>query len=190
MQTLARLIDTLHLLALGIWIGALAMSGAVAAMIFPTMRDLDPTFALFAAYSGDHSPLGAGFIQARVFAAADIVQFTAASIVLLSFIVAVLLRRSLGKPITMIRGTLIACAAVMLSYHLFILAPRMDQHARDYWSFAQTGQNDLAQQAHDAFMSDHPAARRTMLFIALFSVASFVASGLAVGAPVRPEARP
>ncbi|MBX3323817.1 MAG: hypothetical protein KF757_12595 [Phycisphaeraceae bacterium] len=176
MTTGVRVLETVHVIVLGVWFGVLGMTAAVAAIIFPAMRSLEPAFGQFSRYEGAHADLGAGFIQARVFAAADMVQFAAALLAMLNLTGAMVLQRNLKSMWTMIRCVLLACAVAMLSYHLFILAPRMDSNARVYWEAAAAGESDRAHESHEAFMRDHPAATRTMMFLGVFVAGTLFAS--------------
>jgi hypothetical protein len=187
MSVLARLADGVSVAALGVWLGTLAMSVAVAAIIFPAMRELDPSLGMFEAYGGGHADLGAGFVQARVFAAADIVQFAAASASMLGLIVSLAVRRNLASVLTMVRCVLLAGAALMLAYQLFVLAPRMDQNVRSYWLAAAEGREADAEAAQTEFLADHPGATRTALFIGCFVTTSLMVTAWAVcgSTPVR-----
>ena len=54
MPRCAAAAEGLHLAALGAWLGAIVVSGAAAAIIFPTMRSLDPRMPEFGSYQGPH----------------------------------------------------------------------------------------------------------------------------------------
>lgn len=176
MRPLVRLAETVHVVALALWLAALVTGALVAGIIFTTMRELNPTFGFFDAYAGAHADLGAGFIQARVFAAADIIQFAACSLSILSLIIAVVLGQAVARASTLVRATLLACAMTLFSYHYFILAPRMDSNARAYWQAARAGDSAQADSLHTEFMTDHPASTRTHGFISLFVFATLAAS--------------
>ncbi|KAA0213054.1 MAG: hypothetical protein DYG94_12160 [Leptolyngbya sp. PLA3] len=191
MRPFVRLAETVHIVALALWLSALITGALVAVTIFTTMRELAPTFGFFHAYTGAHADLGAGFIQARVFALADITQFAACSLAMLSFIAAVAIGRAVARASTMVRATLLACALTMFSYQYFILAPRMDTNARAYWKAARAGDSEQARLLHAKFMEDHPASTRTHGFILLFVSGTLVASTwtLSGGRPCPEEAR-
>lgn len=170
------LFETIHALAAGLWLGSLVMSAATAGMLFGAMRSLEPSFGVFAAYAGPQSDLGAGFIQNKVFLAGDIVQFIGATGALASTIA---LLAFCGLPLrrisTAIRLFSLGAAMILVSYHLFILVPRMQENAGAYWRAAEAGEMDAAQTAHDAFQADHPTARNEM-------VATTLAVALMLGA--------
>ncbi len=174
MTRLARIAETLHLLVVGLWLGSLLMGAVVAAIIFPTMRELDPSFSTFAAFTGNHADLGAGFIQARVFYAVDLVQFVGAFVGGVTLALSIALRRAWSRPTSLIRSVIFACAVLMFSYQFFVLAPRMDENARLYWQAAEAGDNQAAIEARDAFSVDHPIATQTFGFIGFFVFGSFI----------------
>jgi hypothetical protein len=188
-----KLFETLHALASGVWLGALVMSGATAGILFTTMPDLEPSFGLFAGYTGDMNTIGAGFIQNRVFLALDLVQYGCATLVLVSTIA---LLTVLGLPIrgasSVVRLLALGAAMTLLSFHLFVLTPRMQANAQDYWAAAQAGENEIAAASLAAFDADHPTARRVLtgltgsVFVLLIAGAW---SGFSASEPAPPEPR-
>jgi hypothetical protein len=174
MSWIARIAETVHLLVVGLWLGSLVMGAVVAAIIFPTMRELDPSFSIFSAFTGNHADLGAGFIQARVFYAVDLVQFVGAFVGGVTLALSIALRRVWNRPSSLIRSVVFACAVLMFSYQFFVFAPRMDENARAYWQAAEAGDNQAAIEAKDAFSADHPVATQTFGFIGFFVFGSFI----------------
>ncbi|USN99592.1 MAG: hypothetical protein H6810_02700 [Phycisphaeraceae bacterium] len=158
------LFETVHAVSAGLWLGSLVMSAATAGLLFGTMRSLDPSFGFFSAYTGPQSDLGAGYIQNRIFLAGDVMQFIgatgslAATIALIGFCGLSLRRVSTG-----IRVFALGAAMALVSYHLFVLVPRMQTNAHAYWEAARAGEMDAATTAYDAFQADHPTARNEML---------------------------
>ncbi len=186
-----KTLETLHAVASGLWLGAVVMAGATAGILFTTMRELEPAFGRFAGYDGDMSNIGAGFIQNRVFLALDVVQYASATLALASTIgLIVFCRLPIRRASSVIRLLALGGSMMLLSYHLFVLTPRMQTNASDYWTAAERGDNAAADAAHDAFNADHPAATRVLggLAIGVFVLlASGAWSAAAAGDPVRPE---
>ncbi|MCL4221889.1 MAG: hypothetical protein KJZ65_11045 [Phycisphaerales bacterium] len=176
MRPFVRICETVHIAALAIWLAALVTGALVAGIIFTTMRELDPTFGFFQAYTGAQADLGAGFIQARIFAVADIIQFASCSLAIIAFIAAAVLGHTVTRASTLIRAALLACAMVVFSYQYFVLSPRMDTNARAYWQAARAGHSERAAMRHAEFMTDHPASTRTHGFISLSVFATLIAS--------------
>tara|TARA_Y100001933_G_scaffold247381_1_gene280087 strand:- start:1697 stop:2419 length:723 start_codon:yes stop_codon:yes gene_type:complete len=159
-----KIFETLHALAAGVWLGALVMGGATAGILFTTMRRLDPTFGVFDTYTGDMSNIGAGFIQNRVFLAMDFVQYGAATLVLISTIALItVLRMPIRRASSVVRLLALGAAMTLVSFHLFVLTPRMQMNAQAYWEAADVGENERAAEALAAFDADHPTARRVLV---------------------------
>jgi len=170
--------ETLHAVAAGLWLGALVMSGATAGILFTTMRTLGPSFDLFAAYGGDQSNLGAGFLQNRVFLALDAIQFGSATLVLATTIAGIaFFRLPLRRVSSAVRLVALGIAMTLLSFHLFVLTPKMQTNAQTYWAAAELGETARAETAYAAFDADHPTARRVLMGTML-SVLVLMASGV------------
>lgn len=176
MRTPTRVLEAVHIVSLATWVAALVTGALVAGIIFSTMRQLEPTFGYFAAYTQDQSDLGAGYIQARVFLVCDFIQFGAACLAILTLIASVVLRRAAARPSTFVRSLLMAGALCTFSYHFFVLVPRMDTNSQHYWAAAREGNMEQAEAYHQAFMADHPASVRTHGGISIFVLASLVAA--------------
>ena len=118
------------------------MTGAVsAAIMFPTMRELDPRLPGFAGFGGDHWKLAAGRAQSNIFIWADFIQLGAAALAFLT----------LGLR-------LIGAGVVLVACNLMILAPRMNPHLKAYWQLAREGQTVEANGEATEFSAYHPAA--------------------------------
>lgn len=157
--------ETVHMLALAVWLGAL-MTGAIsAAIIFPAMRELRPSLGEFAAFEGEHWKLGAGRVQARIFFVGDFLQLGAGALAFLTLGVRLLgagVARASRTAATAVRTLGVGAAVVLLLVNLVILAPRMNPHLKAYWELAAAGRTPEALVEADAFASLHPAATRTL----------------------------
>lgn len=153
---------TLHVFALGVWLGGLLLTGVAAAILFPTMKALEPKLPAFAAYKGDHWMIAAGRAADRVFTINDMVQLTCAMLAVLSLA----LGAAWGLRPTGVRGGLrivaLTVALAALGYQLFGLAPRMSTNLRAYWTAAQAGDHATAETKKAAFNADHPTAQTVM----------------------------
>jgi hypothetical protein len=169
--------ESVFLLCAGLWLGSLVMTGATAGILFSTMRTLEPSFGRFAAYEGPHSNLGAGVVQNRIFLAGDVVQFIGATGTLASTIALLtLFALPLRRISTGIRLFAQGAAMLLVSFHLFVLVPRMQENAEAYWSAAEGGDLAAAALASDAFQADHPTATRVLISTAVV-VAVLLVSG-------------
>jgi len=173
-----RVCETLHLTALGLWLGSMVMVGIVAAVMFTTTPDLEPTLAPFTGYEGDHARLAAGYIQARVFVIHDVVQFACATLALATM---VCLMAFFGLPSrrwsSAARLVPLLAAITGLAFHLLVLAPRMDTNLERYHAEARAGNTDAAEDARAEFDADHPTATRIYSVITA-SVAFSLVAGL------------
>lgn len=185
-----RLAETIHVTALGIWLGALLMTGAGVAVIFPTTRDqLDPTLATFPNYTGEHWSLGAGIIAAKLFFINDIIQFVCAFLAFATLGLGLMIwvRRS---PSGVIRALAMAFAMALVSYWLFILTPQMHTHLETYWQAAAAGDNELATNAKAAFDRLHPVATKAMGAQAALVLIALLAGVWSATGPTREQERP
>ncbi len=165
----------MHLLAIAVWFGAVAMSAVVAAVVFPLMRELDPTLGAYPEFAGDHAVLAGGHVGARVFLIADVVQFVCGLAVLATTIVLVgFLRLPIRRWSTAGRLVAVGGAVLISSYHVMVLAPRMDDNLKAYWVFAEQGATEQAEAARARFSADHPTASRTLSGTAALLLVAFV----------------
>lgn len=180
MPPLRTLLHIVHVLALAAWAGAVLMSAAVAASVFPLMKSLDPIVPSYAAYTGPHSFIVAGHVAARTFLIADIIQFAAALLALASFAALVLVAgRAMHRALLALRGITLSAAVSTLAFQLLVLAPRMNKTLGEYWSAAQTGDNPRAATLRADFQLDHPTASGLLAAIGLSVLASLVLALLA-----------
>lgn len=164
MAALRRVLETLHTVALGVWLGALVMGGVVAAVVFPLMRGtLHPTLPGFAGYEGSHADLAAGMIAARVFLVVDVIQFACAIIVGGTLLAMVATRTfRVSRVGGAVRVAAVVLLFVVIGSQFFLLGPRMNHHLRAYWDAAAAGDTPTAEQHREAFAKDHPTATRLM----------------------------
>lgn len=169
--------QTVHVVALGLWLGTLVMVAAAAAILFPTMRSLDPRLPAFAAYDGDHWRLAAGRVGQQLFLVADAIQFACALAAAATFLaMAVFLGMGRGRASTILRALALSVAVAAAAGQIIVLAPSMNAALRAYWSAAAAG-DTLAAAAHQAAFSDlHPYAT------ALLAVGAIAVLGALIGA--------
>lgn len=173
--------ETVHAVAAGLWLGALVMAGATAGILFTTMPRLRPAFDVFSGYDGDQSNIGAGVLQNQVFLALDFIQYGAATLVLAATIgLIVVCKVAIRTPASVVRMIALASAMGLVSFHLFVLTPRMQTSAQTYWASAEEGDNETAAAAYAEFDADHPTARNVLAGLS-FSVLVLLASGVWAG---------
>lgn len=171
MTTPRAIAATVHLLALAIWSGVLLTTGAAAAILFPTMKQLDPAIPAYAQYTGEHWVLAAGHAAEKLFLLADIVQFLCALLAIITFIALAVSSFSNSKPARtntsglslLARGTLLSIALACLAGNLIIVAPKMNKALHAYRAAAQQGLTDDALAYRAAFNDLHPVASNLLI---------------------------
>lgn len=170
-----RICETIHLVTLGLWLGVLVMTGVAAAVLFPTIKALDPRLPEYAAFTGAHWSLAAGKVAATLFFVCDAVQFAGALIAGVTLGLSTLL---FGLPArnlaTACRSGFIVVIVGVLSYQFIILAPEMNRNLAAYWAAARSGDNAAAAGFKAAFDAKHPLARNLLAADAVLVLASLV----------------
>lgn len=159
---IARIGETVHLTALGVWSGALFGAGVSAAVAFPTMRGLDPVLGAYPDYTGEHWMLAAGRVAARVFLITDAAQFVCALLAVGGFALAAVFGARTRSWLRFLRAATLGAAFLLVSYHLLVQGPRMDRDLRAYWDAADTGDTPAALRHQEAFSAQHSGASRVM----------------------------
>lgn len=185
MSTPRRLLETLLIVSSGVVFGVLAMTAVVAAVVFPKMRELDPTLPGFSQYDGAHWSLAAGIIAERVFDIGFVIAGVAVAGCIGGVLGLVFARGGSGAsgagrmPIVRLGLTLIVAA--LFCTHVGWLQRRMDSAAEDYRQAAAAGNNDAAHEAKARFDAMHPTAANLISGSTLAALALFVVSAWQVG---------
>lgn len=149
--------ETLHAVALAVWLAVVVGAGLAAAVVFPTMKELDPMLPGFAASPGDHWLIAGGHVGRTVFAISDRVQPVCVVVAVVALAGLTRLRHT-GRGWLAARWALVGGAGVMAVASGVWLSPRMDQNLVSYWDAARTGRPAEAAVFRSAFDSDHPKA--------------------------------
>lgn len=184
MKALRVVCEVASAAALGLWAGALAMVGVMAAIAFPMMRDLDPSLPGYAAYDGEHWRIAAGSILDTAFGIGDLVGVVLLGVAILC--AAVLAKLGGACPRTrlgVVRWVTLLIAAMVTVYVMGALRPEMNGLTEDHFTNAAAGRNAAAGVAREAFDALHGTASNLHIaqlgagFIALvvsvFGAASF-----------------
>ncbi len=158
MRNWRSLCETIHLTALGVWLAGLVMAGGAAAVLFPTLRDLDPSLPAYSAYGGKHWQIAGGVIGQRLFFIADIIGLGAVIIAMLTLTILVRLGLARGRPSSYLRGVGLVVAFLAFAWNLFMVSPGMNSSLRAYRAAAQAGQHDEAAAFKTTFDDLHPRA--------------------------------
>lgn len=171
-----RICETVHAAALGMWLGALVVTGASAAMLFPAMKGLNPELPAFAGYTGPHWLIAGGQVVQRLFLALDVAQFVAMLLSLGTFAVSAMwLGLPLRRSSTVVRVALLLALVGILSYRLGFFEPEMQDLLRRYWGAAAAGDNETALRLKAQFDAGHPVQSRLLGATAALVLASLVA---------------
>ncbi|MEM0915299.1 MAG: hypothetical protein AAGK09_11900 [Planctomycetota bacterium] len=192
MPPLRRFLEVVHMTAAGLWLGVAVGTGAAAAILFPTLKELEPTLATYPDYTGEHWRLAAGHVAARLFAFSDVVGFFCLMLAGLTLCIIAATRQVwIQTPrITLARLSSLGLAILASGYNIFILAPRMNGNLDDYWTAAAAGDNEAALAAQQAFMADHTPASNTMAAVAIAALALTMTGAMALTAKPRAAAAP
>lgn len=168
----------------GVTFGVVAMTGVVAAVVFPTMRDLGPTLPEYASYTGPHWPLAAGVIAEKIFQIGFIVVGVALAGAVLALLTAI--ARNLGRRFPICRAGLLVVTLGLYLTHMGWLQPRMNAAANEYRQAAREGDKDTAAEAKSQFDALHPTASKlvgatTLAALGLFVCAAWSATGTRPG---------
>ena len=165
--------EAVHLWALGLWLGALVLAAAAAAIVFPALKELDPSLTAFSKYQGPHWVLAGGRIGARVFTVLDVVQVACVLMAGLTLAIAVSrLGLSVQRISTFVRVALVLGLVAILAYRLALLEPSMQKSLRAYWSAAAEGDNTAAARHRAEFDAGHPLETRLLGATAALVVAA------------------
>jgi hypothetical protein len=178
MNTSRPFLRATHTFFLGLWFGSLVMTGIAAAIIFPTVKHLQPQVPAYASYRGEHWLLLAGKVAERIFTAADIVQFVCACVAVGAFLVmAAKTPEGWRTPERALRVTLLVAALTTLAYQILVLGPRMHLNLTEFWNAAGAGQQANADRFQAAFDADHPTASTVLgITVALVGAAFALAA--------------
>ncbi len=167
--------------SLGAWALVIVMSGAMAAVIFPTMKQLDPVLPEFVSTPGDHWSLAAGLVMRKVFFISDIAQLVLAmiSVVSLTIVLKASELSTLGRRV--LSGSLaISCIAMLAS--AFWLSPALRRDMDAALIAGRAGNAAAMKTARTQFGEKHKTAT-TLMVTTLGGVAL---ASLAVAATLKP----
>lgn len=177
-----RAAATIHLVVLGLWLAVLASAGVMAALSFPTMKELAPALGEFEAYDAPHWPLAAGALAERGFTIAEWVSVPAFALTVLT-LPAVLPGRSVWLNFVRVLAIL-AIGGLGWKYHAMDSA-RFESVLSSYRDSARAGDMGVAAAARIEMDDQHRGLAITYELIAGLVMLVFVLSAYA--ATYRPE---
>jgi len=186
-RSVCRIAQIVHLASLSVWLGSVAMSGVVAAIVFPMMRTLEPTLGAYPDYAGDHALLAGGSIAWKVFFVVDFIQFVCGSLALFTLATMMASGYSLNTVARVLRVIVLCTTLALLSYHLVIFMPGLQKHLSAYWSLAQLGDTAQADQFKDRFLESHTMASRILGTLTIAVLINLILAGWTLTAPQKEE---
>ena len=183
-----RIAEIVHAVSLGVWLGVILTAAFAAAILFPIMRQLDPTLGAYPAFQGDHAPLAGGRIAARIFLFADLAGFICLMLAGLSTLVWTLVEWPRRPKPAAIRSTLLLALVLVFGYTLIVHGSRLNQRSNLYWAAADAGQTVAAEQHRSAIRDMHPTSRNLMATTAVLALASLL-TGLWCATTAAPPTR-
>lgn len=184
-------LESVHAVGAAVWFGAVAMSAVTASVAFGTLPDLDPTLGAYPLFTGDHGRLTAGHVAGQVFLIADVAQFVAATLVMLTTIGLVstggLSLRRLSSGVRMIAMGL---AIGLLAYHLLILGAELNSDLRGLREAATAGDEEAAAAFREAFQANHGKARTILGGIGISTFVLIMASAWSAATPAKADPVP
>ena len=162
-QLIVKIVNSVYWTLLSAWFGCLAMTGIVAMIAFPTLRDLNPALPGYSSYAGEHWSIAAGHVMRKVFLVNDAVQLVAlvgCSLIMGLQVTVMGQRRERGANV--LRGICLFALMCSTAYYLLALSTRMDANLLEYWARAATGADGAGFKA--AFDKDHLVAENILKF--------------------------
>lgn len=185
-------LDAVSVWVLGIWAGALIMTGASAAIIFPEMREMSASVTGLILPVDEHWKYIAGRVQNRVFGVCDWLQLSAGFLTLALFIVSWLRGRSaqVGHRLWIARVGLMSVLLAALGVYIAWLAPAMQTDLRAFWAAIDAKNLEAARIAQASFDTYHPIASKFFSGMLLGVVALGLVIALGIGRGERAQSQP
>ncbi len=175
-------------------VGVIAMTAAAAAVLFPTIKQLDPTLASFAEYPTDHWRIVAGQPANMLFQICDALSLGLLAVAALTLALRISVRpRFQPSASGVVRIIALIALLAATAYGAFVLDARMNKTARAFWAAAEQGQVDEADRLRDAFAADHPKSTVAMtvrLSFALVAMGAGLWNALPPTLPAPPRRQP
>ena len=188
MRKSVRIAEIVHAVSLGVWLGVILTAAFAAASLFPVMRQLDPTLGAYPAFEGDHVPLAGGRIAVKIFLFADLAGFLCLMLAGLSTLVWILVEWPRRPKAAAIRSTLLLALVLVFGYNLIVHGSRLNERSKAYWSAAEAGHTEAAEQHRAAIRDMHPTSRNLMATTAVLALTSLL-TGLWCVTTAAPPAR-
>ncbi len=195
MSTWRAFCETVHVVALAIWVGFVVAAGTFAATVFSVTRSLDPRLPGYEAYTGEHYLIVGGKMAQTVFFVTDVVQFACVLVSVMTLVAILAMRRGeTRRPTMAIRTASVVVAMASVAALLLVVNPKIVAATSSYWAAAKAGDMPTAL-AHKAIAADtHPYASALMVTTAIMVLLALVSAVWSIAKPhsgtvVAPRAR-
>lgn len=170
--------------SLGAWALVIVMSGGMAAVIFPTMKQLDPVLPEFVSTPGDHWSLAAGLVMRKVFFISDIAQLIFAMVAVVSLTI-VLKASEIGIFARRLLSLSLAVSCIAMLTSAFWLSPAL-RRDMDAALIAGRAGNSIAMKASRTQFAEKHKFATTLMVTTLGGV---VLASLTAAAALKPFAK-
>lgn len=186
---LNRVLESVHLVSLGLWAGVLLMVGATAAVTFPKLAELDVQIPAYEGYDGEHHRIAAGRVMNTAFAVSDWIGMGCMVLAVVTLLFVVLIPKGIWRerlgPALVLRSAALACVVVLTLFQTFAFRPSLNNSFRDLWAAAETGDNSRAEEVRTKLAPQH--AKASFLLTSQFGLV--LLAGIAGGIDATGRAR-
>jgi len=153
--------ETAHIVCLGIWVGAVSIAAATAAVAFPALKGLQVRIPDLPEPSQSEAfRFAAGSVAQTVFLIGDTVAFACSLVAAVTLLLLIaIFRLPARRPATIIRAVAVAIALASLASIMLIVSPQINTAARMHYEAAKNGDAAAAQVHRQAVDDLHPIAR-------------------------------
>jgi len=181
--------ETVHIVALAMWLGFVVAAGTFAATVFSVTKALDPRLPGYEAYTGEHYLIVGGKMAQTVFFVTDVVQFACSLAAVVSLIVIVGAARNEARRLAIVvRTSAVIIALAAVAALLLVVNPKLIAATSAYWKAAKAGDME-AVGVHRAIAADtHPYASALMVTVAIMVLLAIVSAVWSIARPHVPVA--
>ena len=182
-------VESVHVTALGLWLGMIVGAASAAAVIFPTMKTIDARIPGYEASVADNFRVAGGMVAQKVFLISDLVAFPSAIAAIVTLgVQIVVFRIPVRRPATILRAASLSIALAAFASMLIIVEPALVRASKLHWAAIKAG-DSAAIALHKAAVDElHPMASNLMAATALAVLCSLIASVWALAVPWNKEA--
>lgn len=178
------IIECTHITSLAIWLAATLGATLTAALAFPILKSLHPTLPDYPSFQDQHYLIAAGSVAQRGFLIADLVQFPASIIAVITLAVPVVFMNApIKRPAGIVRMLTVAVALAACASLLLIVTPQLTAATQAHWAAMKAG-DAAAVARHKASVDEiHPVASRLTGTMAISVLIALIAAVWSLARP-------